>query len=266
MESPAPTEAPDLTGATVYSSDGTKLGVVDEVYVDRDTDEPEWVGLLGAGLFRLRPTLVPLQEASVVDEGLVVPYSKETIRSAPNVSAEEIDEETEFALFSHYGLDEGPNRADQGEAITQPMEEPLASDLPPEGSTEEASVVRSEEELRIGKRPVETGRVRLVKWVELEPITETVELRQETATIEREPMNRPASEGDIGEEEIQVPLLAEEVVVAKETIAKERISVRKDVHVHTEVVADEVRKEQVAIEEDAPETSSNGSGSPQAEL
>ena len=259
------TEAPDLTGAAVYSTDGAKLGIVDEVYVDRNTGEPEWVGLLGAGLLRLKPTLVPLQDASVTPEGLVVPYSKEVIRSAPNVAADEIDEDAEIALYSHYGLDESGGSYG-AEGSTQSFEEPLASEIPaPAGGTEEASVIRSEEELKIGKRPVETGRVRLVKWVEIEPVTEAVELRQETATIEREPLDRPASGGDIGDEEIEVPLLAEEVVMSKETIAKEKISVRKDVTARTEVVAEEVRKEQVAIEEDAPDTLDGATDSPEAE-
>ncbi len=55
----------------------------------------------------------------------------------------------------------------------------------------EVSVSRHEEEIQVGKREVEYGRVRLRKWVETEPVTEEIELRRETAFVERQPVNRP---------------------------------------------------------------------------
>jgi uncharacterized protein (TIGR02271 family) len=111
-------------------------------------------------------------------------------------------------------------------------------------------MTRHEEELKVGKRPTETGRLRLHKWVETEPVEADVELRQEKATLRREPVNRPASGTDIGEQEIEVPLRGEEPVVEKETVAKERVTAEKDVDTRRQKVTDTVKKERVDTDED----------------
>jgi uncharacterized protein (TIGR02271 family) len=95
---------------------------------------------------------------------------------------------------------------------------------------------------------VEAGRVRLRKWTETEPVSEQVQLRRETARIEREPINQPVSEAELEDQEIEVPLRAEEAVVDKQTVAKERVSVGKDVESRTETVKDQLRKERVEVE------------------
>lgn len=118
------------------------------------------------------------------------------------------------------------------------------------GTTGEETLTVSEEELRIGKRETEAGRVRLRKWVESTPVSEQVELRQETAYVEREPINQPVSSASIGEQEVDVSLRREEPVVQKEVVARERVSIGKDVETETTTVSDEVRREHVEVEGD----------------
>ena len=58
---------PDLdewSGRTLIDRNGERIGEVDFLYVDRDTDRPEWAGVLNLHLLGMRPALVPLRRAS----------------------------------------------------------------------------------------------------------------------------------------------------------------------------------------------------------
>ncbi len=62
--------------------------------------------------------------------------------------------------------------------------------------------------------------------------------------------DRPVTGAEIGEEEIEVPVHAEEAVVEKRVVAKEQIGLEKDLETERETVSDEVRKERVEVEGD----------------
>jgi uncharacterized protein (TIGR02271 family) len=240
-----------MRGTTVYSSEGEKIGSVDEIFVDQETGEPEWIGL-GTGFFGTIRVLVPVAGASVAEDRITVPYSKDQVKDTPEIDADEISQDTEAQLYSHYGLGYSERRSDTGlpqrGPTSGPEDEALDADLVARAG--ESSVTRSEEQLRVGKRDVEAGRARLHKWVETEPVETDVELRRETARVEREPIDQPVSGAEIGEEEIEVPMRAEEPVVQKEAVAKERVSLETDVETERELVSDEVRKERVEVEGD----------------
>jgi uncharacterized protein (TIGR02271 family) len=225
-------------GTPVYASDGEKIGSVEEIYVDDQTDQPEWIGL-GTGFFGTKRVLVPVEGASMREGGVLVPYGKDQVKDSPDIDSDEISQETEAHLSTHYGLGYSEARSQTG-----------LPDGPPPTTEREGAVTRHEEELRVGKRDVEAGRARLRKWVETEAVSEDVALRRETAHVTREPIDRPAAAGEIGEEEIAVPLRAEEPVVQKETVAKERVGVEKDVETDRETVGGDVRKERVEVEGD----------------
>lgn len=227
-------------GQEVRSSDGEKIGAVEEIFVDEETGQPEWIGL-GTGMFGTKRVLVPVAGASMSGDGFEVPYSTEQVKMTPDIDSDEISQETEAKLYSHYGLEYSEQRSDSG------LPEGGA---PADTTVGEADVVRSEEELAVGKREVDAGRARLRKWVETEPVQMDVDLKRETARVRREPIDQPVSGAEIGGEEIEVPLRAEEAVVQKQAVAKERVTVEKDVDVETQTVADEVRKERVEIEGD----------------
>ena len=228
-------------GAAVYSSDGEKLGSVEEIFVDEETGQPEWIGL-GTGFFGSKRVLVPVAGAERTGEGFTVPYAKDQVKETPDIDSDEISQETEERLYAHYGLGYSERRSETG----------LPEGAPPTtgATTGEGDVVRAEEELRVGKRETEAGRARLRKWVETEPVETDVELRRETARVTREPIEQPVSGAELGEQEIEVPLREEEAVVQKETVAKERIGLEKDVETERQTVADEVRKERVDVEGD----------------
>ena len=49
-----------MRGQDVTDRDGGKVGTVEEVYLDQQTDRPEWVLVNTGGLFGTRSTFVPL--------------------------------------------------------------------------------------------------------------------------------------------------------------------------------------------------------------
>jgi uncharacterized protein (TIGR02271 family) len=235
-------------GVDVYSSDGEKIGSVEEIFHDYETRQPEWIGI-GTGIFSTKRVLVPVEGAELRGDGLFVPYAKDQVKDAPEIDADEISEETERALYDHYGL----SYSEQRSGSTLPEGPGMAGAEEAADVEQEGTVTRHEEELRVGKRDVEAGRARLRKWVETEPVSEDVELRRERARVTREPVERPAGDEEIGEEEVDVPLRGQEAVVEKETVAKERVGLERDVETERETVGGDVRKERVEVEGDAEE-------------
>ena len=119
----------------------------------------------------------------------------------------------------------------------------------PGRETDEA-MTRSEEELRVGTTHRETGRARLHKYVETETVQETVPVEREEVRVEREPITdeniEQAMRGpDISEAEHEVTLHAEEPVVEKRTVPKERVRLDKETVSDEETVNQEVRKERI---------------------
>lgn len=224
-------------GQDVRAADGEKIGTVDEIFVDRATGRPEWLGI-GTGFLRMSRAIVPLAGARVDGEAIVVPYDKDTVKDAPDASGDEISEEDERHLYEHYGL-----------AATRPGRTP-AADAPTtrERAEHEATLTRSEEELHVGKRTVPAGTVRLRKWVETEPVERELTLRRETAHVTREPVGETIGERELGEEEIEVELEREQPATRKEVVAKERVGIAKGEATERETVRDEVRKERVELD------------------
>jgi uncharacterized protein (TIGR02271 family) len=112
-------------------------------------------------------------------------------------------------------------------------------------------MVRSEEQLRAGTETVETGRVRLQKHVVTEEQQVTVPVSHEEVRVVREPINaaEPGAGGKIGEEEREVVLHEERPVVAKETVAVERVGLETETVREEQQVTDTVRKEQIEVED-----------------
>jgi uncharacterized protein (TIGR02271 family) len=109
-----------------------------------------------------------------------------------------------------------------------------------------------EEEIQVGKRAVETGGVRVKSYVHEVPVEEDVRLRQEHVQVERRPVNRPATPGDLNafrEGTIEVRETQEEAVIAKDARVVEEIHVHKDVDERTEKVRDTVRRTEVEVEQ-----------------
>jgi len=252
----------ELRGSAVYDQSGSKIGSVEEVFYDADTQQPEWIGI-GTGFFGMKRALVPVAGASVTADGISVPYPKDMVKDTPDIDGDEISEDTERQLYSHYGLPYSDSRSDTTLADAGPsmgtadmatstgsVDMDTSQATMDVDRTDDATITRSEEELAVGKRRVETGRLRVRKWVETEPVQAEVTLERETAHIVREPINETVSGATIGEDAIEVTLEGEEAVVDKRVVAKERIGVDVDREATTETVSDQVRKERVEVDGD----------------
>ncbi len=90
-------------GKPLYTSDGEQLGDIDAVLEDIETRKPEWFAI-GAGLMGRKRLLVPVAGSEARGDGIFVRYSAEQVRSTPEVEGDEISQETERRLYSHYGL------------------------------------------------------------------------------------------------------------------------------------------------------------------
>jgi stress response protein YsnF len=115
--------------------------------------------------------------------------------------------------------------------------------------TEEEVIPVVKEELAVGKRQHETRR-RIRTHVIERPVSEQVQLRDETIVVERRPATGAGTVGVDGlqEREYEVIERHEEPVVAKRARADEEVVVRKDVRERTETVDDTVRETQVEVE------------------
>lgn len=116
---------------------------------------------------------------------------------------------------------------------------------------DEATIPVVEEELRVGKRQVESGGVRVRTHVEERPVEETVNLREEHVNVERRPVNRAASAADFDtfeEGTLEFSEIEEEAVVDKQARVVEEVVVKKDARERQQKVRDTVRRTDVDVE------------------
>ncbi len=111
-----------------------------------------------------------------------------------------------------------------------------------------------EEQLDVGKRAVNRGKVRLHSYVVEKAVSEDVTLRNETVSIDRRPVNRAIGVAELGvdpfkDRTIEMEEIDEEAVVAKTARVVEEIGIRKDVSDRIQTINDSVRSTKVDIED-----------------
>lgn len=114
-------------------------------------------------------------------------------------------------------------------------------------------MIRSEERMTAGTEQVESGRVRLHKYVVTEEQNITVPVSHEEVRVEREPISesdreRVRSTG-ISEEEQEVVLHEERPVVQKETVPVEKVHLDTETVTEEQTVSGELHKERVEVDD-----------------
>jgi len=244
-------------GQELLDNDGNKIGTIEEIYLDTDTDQPEWA-LVKTGMFGGKGTFVPLQQANPRDEGVQVPFEKSHVKDAPNIDPDgQLSQSEEQTLYKHYGLEYGESQSGSGlpeggaDDVDRSGDDAVGHDT--SGPTTDNAMTRSEEELEVGKTSRETGRARLRKYVVTEDVQTTVPVQREEVRIERESIT-DANVGDakdgpaISEEEHEVTLHAEEPVVEKRAVPKERVRLDKETVQEERQVSDTVAKEEIEVD------------------
>src|SRR5918993_143325 len=165
-------------GESLVDSDGDKIGSIEEIYLDAETNEPEWA-LVNTGLFGTKSTFVPVRDASDDGGTLRVPYDKAKVKDAPKVDADgQLSQSEESELYRFYGLEYSELRSDsglpEGGAGTTRTDRDFDAagtvGRDTSGPTTDDAMTRSEEELRVGTTERESGRARLRKYVVTEDV------------------------------------------------------------------------------------------------
>jgi uncharacterized protein (TIGR02271 family) len=268
-----------FAGYEVYDPTGSKIGKVDDLFVD-EGDQPEFLGVK-MGLLGTKSTLIPWELVEVrEDEGrIIAALDKDRVKDGPAFDDDqEITPEFENEVYSYYGLQQSVSTEDRGSyadynsgttgesagpvmvmddtetgefrehaAYDEGVHQSRGDDLEDE---DELRVQRTEEELAAGTREREAGQLKVRKRVRTDREQIEVPTRHEEVSVERVPVEGEASEAEIGEDEVRVPVTEEEVVVEKRPVAKEEVRIRKDVVSDTETVEEDVRREEVEVEDD----------------
>jgi len=271
-----------LIGHPVYDAEGNKIGTAGNIYHSDATGEPEWV-TVKTGMFGTKESFVPLNGAEADDKGLHVAVHKDSVKDAPRIDENgHLSEDETTELYRHYGLTprsaaQAGGQAGQGRGAVPPQGTEMARDPArpaPAGDGREMagrhaadgrqaaaradfdksprqSVLRSEERLRAGTETIESGRVRLRKYVVTSEQKITVPIRREEVHVTREPVKPGEMQtgAKIGEEEREVILHEERPVVTKETVAVERVSLDTETVQENREVSDTIRREEVEIDD-----------------
>lgn len=115
----------------------------------------------------------------------------------------------------------------------------------------EATLPVVEEQLQVGKREVQRGGIRVISRTVETPVEQTVNLREERASVERRPADRAASPADdaFKEQSFEVRETAEEAVVGKTARVVEDVVIGKESSTRDKTIQDTVRRTDVEVEQ-----------------
>ena len=121
----------------------------------------------------------------------------------------------------------------------------------------DGTMIRSEERLLIGTELVESGRVRVSKFIVTQDVTLTVRLRREEVRLEWLPAGEPGSSAAgpgeaVRPEDFELILHAEQPVVTTQVVPVERVRLATRIVTGNVTVNETLRKEQVSAPEVEP--------------
>ena len=107
-------------GKMLLDRKGEKIGKLQDVYVDVETDEPQF-GTVKEGIIGRHLTFVPLGGIQIGPENLQVQVTKEQVRTAPDLAkyGEELSQADESALYHHFELNYTPPNIESGRRLAR---------------------------------------------------------------------------------------------------------------------------------------------------
>jgi PRC-barrel domain len=107
-------------GRDLVDRDGERIGALQDVYFDVETDEPQF-GTVKQGWINRHLTFVPLLGVTVGPASLQVTATKEQIKKAPHIdlAGDELSGEEESALYHHYHLNYTPSDTQSGRRLAR---------------------------------------------------------------------------------------------------------------------------------------------------
>ena len=267
-------QAEQLMGARVTGADGKVVGTVELVFNDDVDGTPAWARVRSGKAGRF----VPLRGSRVTPDGLAVPFDSQKIISGPEIAADRHMSAAQAEQLSRYyglivpaqgGADSdtaaGTDKAGSDKAGSDKAGGDKAgrtgTDMAAGTRTDTAAgtgggpadtdwLIRSEERVDLGKEMRESGRVRLHKYVDVEPVEQAVHVYHEEYEIERTPIT-PADHvsSEIGEGQQEIILHEEQVFMRKEAVPVERVRLVTRRVAEDRTVRDEIRKERIELED-----------------
>ena len=107
-------------GKMIVDRDGERIGKLQDVYVDVETDQPQF-GTVKEGVFDRHLTFVPLTGVLVSPESLKVDATKEQVRSAPDIAlhGDELTQADESTLYHHFEQNYTPISTESGRRLAR---------------------------------------------------------------------------------------------------------------------------------------------------
>jgi uncharacterized protein (TIGR02271 family) len=259
---------PDIRGWDVKSSDGRKIGKVEELLVDTAAMRVRYIEVeldkKAAGLDENRHVLVPIGTARLDDDDddVYVNMASADLASMPAYDRNSFGRDYETSLRSRYAAGTAGAGA-AAAAGTGRDEDFYGHDLYDDreffgkrrqGRENENYLTLAEERLNVDKRRQEAGEVQVRKVVETEHVRESVPVTREEVTVERRPVSADAARDTdvrIGEDEIRVPVMEEKVVAEKRVVPKEEVVIKKGAVTEEQTVEADLRKERLDVDDTA---------------
>ncbi len=290
---------PNPRGWDVIASDGMRVGKVHELIVDRAEMRTRYLDVTLdtdiAGEGNDRDVLLPVGVARLdanVDRVMLDNLSTAQIAALPVYMHGAITREYENSVLNHMPAAAPQRPRDEATEMRGSGPDAALAARPAERDNYYSShhfddsrllasrptrMIRSEEELQIGKRQVHSGEVEVRKTIETNRVQRPVTLRHEEVTIERRPVSadRAASEDsgantnvqDDGDE-IRIPIVEEEVIVQTRPVVREEIVIRKHAVSEERIVEADVRRERIDVDQSGvrnpPDTASDGASADRA--
>lgn len=263
-----PTDIHSFLGQTVIDKDEKKVGTINSIWEDH-SHQPAFLGVKTGWLGMGKEHIIPAYsaQANPSKKRIKVPYSAEVVKNAPSFDSQtDINEAVEddiYGYYKEYGIDwdrdrnriapyeSPPESNDVNQDVNEDMNESANTNANEDGN-EDVNMTLKGEEIKVGKRQVEDGGVRLRKIIRTEEVNVPVELEHEEVVVERLPAEDKTNEasGEFKEEDVFIPLRHEEPVVEKRAYNREEVQARKKIHTEQHDISDTVRQEDVEVQED----------------
>ena len=178
MTSDAIGDINDAQGRELVDIDRQPLGTIREIFFDEATGQPAWaaVDAPGGGDDLV---LAPLAHSTREGDAIRVAVTRERVETSPSTTGltERFSPEHMDRVRAHY--EDRPVETAMGTAdLSAQRDTALTGELPD-------AMTRSEEELFVQRERVPRERVRLVKRIVTETVTQTIEVRREELHLER---------------------------------------------------------------------------------
>ena len=113
-------EITEWRGSDLVDVHGERIGKLEEVYFDVETDEPQF-GTVKEGFIGRHLTFVPLTGITIGPDNVQVPVSKQQVKSAPSIPLQggELSQSDESALYHHYELNYTPLDTQSGRRLAR---------------------------------------------------------------------------------------------------------------------------------------------------